>query len=235
MCPRTLSREPASLKHLSSPDAITDLASHPGYYGRLVEESLGNCCLATEEIERDLHRSLPEHPAFQTEMGIAALRRVLTAYAHRNPRIGYCQVRCGGPSVHRVLAPASVCVRPWDQPCPGKALPQRGCQGGREGTLGRQAACQVRLVPGLSSSGPSPGGQAGQPPASGAEQPTGSAVFPSGTCRLSFHMVVLWGENGVWALTCSVRWAAPRLPKDSGLLGFHGADTRNPSRPSTQG
>ncbi|EPQ03053.1 TBC1 domain family member 8, partial [Myotis brandtii] len=72
-------------------DAITDLASNPGYYGRLVEESLGNCCLATEEIERDLHRSLPEHPAFQTETGIAALRRVLTAYAHRNPRIGYCQ------------------------------------------------------------------------------------------------------------------------------------------------
>uniref|UniRef100_G1NY14 Rab-GAP TBC domain-containing protein n=1 Tax=Myotis lucifugus TaxID=59463 RepID=G1NY14_MYOLU len=71
--------------------AITDLALNPGYYGRLVEESLGNCCLATEEIERDLHRSLPEHPAFQTETGIAALRRVLTAYAHRNPRIGYCQ------------------------------------------------------------------------------------------------------------------------------------------------
>lgn len=101
MCPRTLSQEPASLKHLSSPDAITDLASHPGYYRRLVEESLGNCCLATEEIERDLHRSLPEHPAFQTETGIAALRRVLTAYAHRNPRIGYCQVRCGGPQSTR--------------------------------------------------------------------------------------------------------------------------------------
>ncbi|XP_023573090.1 TBC1 domain family member 8 isoform X2 [Octodon degus] len=72
-------------------DAVTDLASHPGYYGKLVEESLGRCCLATEEIERDLHRSLPEHPAFQSETGIAALRRVLTAYAHRNPRIGYCQ------------------------------------------------------------------------------------------------------------------------------------------------
>ncbi|XP_035127653.1 TBC1 domain family member 8 isoform X4 [Callithrix jacchus] len=72
-------------------DAVTDLASHPGYYGNLVEESLGKCCLVTEEIERDLHRSLPEHPAFQNETGIAALRRVLTAYAHRNPRIGYCQ------------------------------------------------------------------------------------------------------------------------------------------------
>ncbi|KAF5926210.1 hypothetical protein HPG69_011337 [Diceros bicornis minor] len=72
-------------------DAVTDLASHPGYYANLVEESMGKCCLVTEEIERDLHRSLPEHPAFQNETGIAALRRVLTAYAHRNPKIGYCQ------------------------------------------------------------------------------------------------------------------------------------------------
>ncbi|EPY75717.1 TBC1 domain family, member 8 (with GRAM domain) isoform 1 [Camelus ferus] len=72
-------------------DAVTDLAAHPGYYGNLVEESMGRCCLVTEEIERDLHRSLPEHPAFQNETGIAALRRVLTAYAHRNPKIGYCQ------------------------------------------------------------------------------------------------------------------------------------------------
>lgn len=72
-------------------DAISDLTSHPGYYGALVEESMGKTCLVTEEIERDLHRSLPEHPAFQNDTGIAALRRVLTAYAHRNPKIGYCQ------------------------------------------------------------------------------------------------------------------------------------------------
>ncbi|KAK0082083.1 hypothetical protein PV325_011101 [Microctonus aethiopoides] len=71
--------------------ALNEMAMNPGLYKYLVDQSLGKMCQANEEIERDLHRSLPEHPAFQSDTGISALRRVLSAYAWRNPQIGYCQ------------------------------------------------------------------------------------------------------------------------------------------------
>jgi hypothetical protein len=68
--------------------ALNEKAINPDLYKSLVEQSLGKSCQANEEIERDLHRSLPEHPAFQSDTGINALRRVLSAYAWRNPQIG---------------------------------------------------------------------------------------------------------------------------------------------------
>nr|CAD7441928.1 unnamed protein product [Timema bartmani] len=71
--------------------AVNEMAANPGLYRVLVDQALGKACTANDEIERDLHRSLPEHPAFQCDIGISALRRVLSAYAYRNPQIGYCQ------------------------------------------------------------------------------------------------------------------------------------------------
>lgn len=68
--------------------AFNEMATNPGLYRFLVDKSLNKSCQANEEIERDLHRSLPEHPAFQSCVGINALRRILSAYAYRNPQIG---------------------------------------------------------------------------------------------------------------------------------------------------
>ena len=45
--------------------AIHERFANPGYYASLVTKSIGVKNLANDEIERDLHRSLPEHRAFQ--------------------------------------------------------------------------------------------------------------------------------------------------------------------------
>lgn len=74
--------------YLNSVGAINEVATNAGLYRTLVDQALGKPSTANDEIERDLHRSLPEHPAFQCDIGISALRRVLSAYAWRNPQIG---------------------------------------------------------------------------------------------------------------------------------------------------
>lgn len=45
-----------------------------------------------EQIEKDLNRTFPGHPVMDVR-GRNALKRILTAYAVRNPNVGYCQVR----------------------------------------------------------------------------------------------------------------------------------------------
>ncbi|KAI5299476.1 hypothetical protein KEM56_003215, partial [Ascosphaera pollenicola] len=63
----------------------------PILYAETLSKYDGRQSLAIDEIEKDLNRSLPEYPGFQSEDGISRLRRVLTAYSWANESIGYCQ------------------------------------------------------------------------------------------------------------------------------------------------
>lgn len=67
--------------------------ANPGVYNELLADNTDRTTTSTEDIEKDLHRSLPEYAGYQSEDGISALRRVLRAYSFQNPELGYCQVR----------------------------------------------------------------------------------------------------------------------------------------------
>ncbi|KAJ5665005.1 uncharacterized protein N7477_007453 [Penicillium maclennaniae] len=75
---------------LSSGSLFLRLRS-PKLYQETLAKFDGQESLAIDEIEKDLNRSLPEYPGFQSEEGIGRLRRVLTAYSWTNAEIGYCQ------------------------------------------------------------------------------------------------------------------------------------------------
>jgi len=64
---------------------------NPHLYAKTLAKFTGKESLAIDEIEKDLNRSLPEYPGFQSEEGIGRLRRVLTAYSWTNEEVGYCQ------------------------------------------------------------------------------------------------------------------------------------------------
>ncbi|KAK3846094.1 MAG: rab-GTPase-TBC domain-containing protein [Linnemannia gamsii] len=64
---------------------------NPGEYAKLLKDNEGKMSLSLEEIEKDLNRSLPEYEAYQANQGINRLRNVLSAYAWKNPDLGYCQ------------------------------------------------------------------------------------------------------------------------------------------------
>lgn len=63
----------------------------PKLYEKTLSKFTGQESLAIDEIEKDLNRSLPEYPGFQSEDGIGRLRRVLIAYSWTNEEVGYCQ------------------------------------------------------------------------------------------------------------------------------------------------
>lgn len=44
-----------------------------------------------DEIDRDLHRTFPNHETFRAESGRNQLKRVLLAFASHSPRVRYCQ------------------------------------------------------------------------------------------------------------------------------------------------
>jgi hypothetical protein len=63
----------------------------PSLFEDTLSKFEGRESLAIDEIEKDLNRSLPEYPGFQSQQGIERLRRVLTAYSWINEEVGYCQ------------------------------------------------------------------------------------------------------------------------------------------------
>ncbi|EGG25160.1 hypothetical protein DFA_03408 [Cavenderia fasciculata] len=77
---------------LTSGAIYKSYCQHPNYYTQLLDlHATETPSTFKNDIEKDLKRSFPEHPYYQTEQGIDSLRNILIAYSLRNQSIGYCQ------------------------------------------------------------------------------------------------------------------------------------------------
>jgi hypothetical protein len=63
-----------------------------------------------EDIDKDLHRSFPQHPFYQKKENLQPLRRVLMAYALRNPSLGYCQSMVSPSTVTTIYSVVERCM-----------------------------------------------------------------------------------------------------------------------------
>ncbi|PWN40150.1 TBC-domain-containing protein [Ceraceosorus guamensis] len=67
-------------------------AAEPGKYQELLAEHQGDANQCTEQIDLDVHRTMPTNVYFGGDgPGVPKLRRLLVAYSWYNPTCGYCQ------------------------------------------------------------------------------------------------------------------------------------------------
>lgn len=73
--------------------ATQKLHANAGQYAEyLTGDSKLSTSHAAQDIDKDLHRSMPSHPYYASQpKNLEPLRNVLLAYASRNPSVGYCQ------------------------------------------------------------------------------------------------------------------------------------------------
>ncbi len=76
---------------LHASGAATMMAANPGLYAQLVQDATQRQFLAARDISKDVDRTMPTHPFYQTREGLESLQRVLSCYALHNPKIGYTQ------------------------------------------------------------------------------------------------------------------------------------------------
>lgn len=73
--------------------ATHKLNANAGQYAEyLASDAKHLTSTAAQDIDKDLHRSMPSHPFYASQpKNLEPLRNVLLAYAARNPSVGYCQ------------------------------------------------------------------------------------------------------------------------------------------------